>query len=265
MGSDANEEQPNVWIPDSTLPGFQSFVKVFYAECWKTSQLVLRALALGLGLEDETALLKHHHERENEVSFRHYPPVGESKIQSGEMDRLGAHTDFDSFTLLFQDSLGGLKVKHPITKTWIDAPPIEGALIMNIGDVLSRWSNGKPLSRKIECLLIKEQITSFQQFIECIFLLPRIATALTVKTEENVGPKIATPFPTLWLLKPKPRLILWTSAAQKRSQINTNRSFLAICMQRRWLDILPRKSRRIHLAAQFAFSRISQPPLLLGT
>lgn len=146
MGSDANEEQPNIWIPESTLPGFQSFVKIFYADCWKTSQLVLRALALGLGLEDESALLKHHDERENEVSFRHYPPVGESKIQSGAMDRLGAHTDFDSFTLLFQDSQGGLKVKHPTTKLWIDAPPIDGTLIMNIGDVLSRWSNGKLMS-----------------------------------------------------------------------------------------------------------------------
>jgi isopenicillin N synthase-like dioxygenase len=132
---------PNVWLPNSTLPGFQDFIKHFYAECWKTSQLVLRALALGLGLENEYFLLQFHDERENEVSLRHYPPVSERQVESGEMDRLGAHTDFDSFTLLFQDQFGGLKVKHPTTKAWIDAVPIEGALVMNIGDVLARWSN----------------------------------------------------------------------------------------------------------------------------
>jgi len=143
MGSDNNQNQPNIWIPDSTLPGFQDFALSFYAECWKTSQLVLRALALGLGLDDEAFLLKFHSEKENELSFRHYPPVSESKVKSGEMDRLGAHTDFVSLTLLWQDSFGGLSVKDPKSKRWIDALPVEGALIMNIGDVLGRWSNGR--------------------------------------------------------------------------------------------------------------------------
>ena len=142
MGSDNNEEQPNVWIPESILPGFQEFVKIFYAECWKTSQLVLRALSLGLGLQDENYLLKFHGEKENQVSFRHYPPVSEAKVRSGEMDRLGAHTDFDSFTLLWQDENGGLTVKIPSTGKWVDVLPIEGALVMNIGDVLTRWSDG---------------------------------------------------------------------------------------------------------------------------
>lgn len=133
---------PNVWISESTLPGFQTFNKKFYAECWRTSQLILRALSLGLGMEDESYLLQFHDESENELSIRHYPPVNATKIESGELDRLGAHTDFDAFTILFQDKLGGLKVKHPSTKTWIDASPVEGALVMNIGDVLARWSNG---------------------------------------------------------------------------------------------------------------------------
>ena len=68
--------------------------------------------------------------------------MNESKVRSGGMDRLGVHTDFDSLTLLFQDSFGGLKIKLPVTGEWIDAPPIESALVMNIGHVLSRWSNG---------------------------------------------------------------------------------------------------------------------------
>lgn len=129
-------------------------MKKFYAECWRTSQLVLRALSLGLGMEDESYLLQFHDESENELSIRHYPPVSAKKIESGELDRLGAHTDFDAFTILFQDKFGGLKVKHPSTKTWIDASPVEGALVMNIGDVLARWSNGKYTQQKFSDQLL---------------------------------------------------------------------------------------------------------------
>ncbi|KAG4438374.1 hypothetical protein IFR05_006136 [Cadophora sp. M221] len=141
MGSDDNPEQPNIWINELTLPGFRDFALRFHAECWKASELILRALALGLGLPSEDSLLKFHSEIENELSYRHYPPISEEKVRRGEVDRLGAHTDFDSFTLLFQDSLGGLTVKHPRTSKWVDAPPIEGAVVMNIGDALERWSN----------------------------------------------------------------------------------------------------------------------------
>lgn len=105
------------------------------------SQNVLRALAIGLGLKEEEFLLKLHALSENELSLRHYPPVDEQPIKTGELDRLGAHTDFDSFTLLWQDAVGGLEVKDKNGK-WVDVKPFEGAIVMNIGDVLQRWSNG---------------------------------------------------------------------------------------------------------------------------
>lgn len=141
IGSDENPDQPNVWIEEDALPGFRGFALGFHRECYQASQVVLRALAVGLGL-DEMDLVKCHSDFGNELSYRHYPPIGEGKVRRGEVDRLGAHTDFDSLTLLWQDELGGLTVKHPRTGKWIDAPPIEDTLIMNIGDALSRWSNG---------------------------------------------------------------------------------------------------------------------------
>ena len=102
---------------------------------------MLRALALGLGLKDEEFILNFHDQKENELSLRHYPPVDEDTIKSGELDRLGAHTDYDSFTLLWQDQVGGLEVKDKSGK-WIDVQAVEGALVMNIGDMLQSWSNG---------------------------------------------------------------------------------------------------------------------------
>lgn len=56
------------------------------------------------------------------------------------MGRMGAHTDFDSFTLLWQSGEGGLEVK--VDGEWRAVEGVEGAVVMNIGDVLGRWSNG---------------------------------------------------------------------------------------------------------------------------
>jgi len=140
LGTDDNASQPNQWPPSTLLPGFQPFMLTFQHACWRVAQEILRALALGLGLPDETALLRFHAQGENELSLRHYPPVHEEVVRSGEVDRLGAHTDYDSFTLLWQDELGGLEVRDKSGR-WVDVRPVEGALVMNIGDVLPRWSN----------------------------------------------------------------------------------------------------------------------------
>lgn len=134
----------NIWPPSATgVPDFRTFNTKFYWECWRTSQLVLKALALGLELPDEDFLLKFHTGHENELSLRHYPPISAAVIEEQRMRRLSAHTDFDSFTLLFQDDCGGLEVeKMGEQGVYVPVDPVEGALVMNVGDALMRWSNG---------------------------------------------------------------------------------------------------------------------------
>jgi isopenicillin N synthase-like dioxygenase len=147
----------------------------FHTECWNVAQNVLRALSIGLGLKDEEFLLKFHQQKENELSLRHYPPVDEESIRNGKLDRLGAHTDVDSFTLLWQDEVGGLEVKDKGGK-WVDVQAVEGALVMNIGDVLQRWSNGMLHSSVRWNTTDGEQIISLPHFIEYIFHLWITAT-----------------------------------------------------------------------------------------
>ena len=51
------------------------------------------------------------------------------------------HTDFGLLTILCQDNVGGLQIKG-LDGEWFHAPPIEGTLIVNVADLLSRWTAG---------------------------------------------------------------------------------------------------------------------------
>lgn len=71
----------------------------------------------------------------------YYPPSTQND-EAEERFGVAPHTDFGVLTLLLQDSSGGLQVK---TKShgWIEAPPINGTIVCNIGDLLARWSNDR--------------------------------------------------------------------------------------------------------------------------
>ncbi|KAJ9195186.1 hypothetical protein DTO164E3_6947 [Paecilomyces variotii] len=140
IGSESNNDQPNVWLPEDVLPGFREFTTSFYWECWRTAQDILRALSLGLGLPEEDYLLRFHDGHNNQLRLLHYPPVPASVLESQKSARMPAHTDWGSVTMLFQDDCGGLEVQNRHGE-FVKAPPLKNAIIMNIGDILMRWSN----------------------------------------------------------------------------------------------------------------------------
>jgi len=67
----------------------------------------------------------------------HYPPNLHSSSNG-----CGAHTDYGLFTILLQDSIGGLQVRNR-SNAWIDAPPVPGSFVINVGDMLSHWTGGE--------------------------------------------------------------------------------------------------------------------------
>jgi isopenicillin N synthase-like dioxygenase len=114
----------------------------FYWHCFGSAKEILRAVALGIGLPDADHLLRYHSGLNNQLRLLHYPPVEAAKLSSNALARMPAHTDWGSITMLFQDDCGGLQVENPFKPgTFVDATPMKNALIMNVGDLLMRWSN----------------------------------------------------------------------------------------------------------------------------
>ncbi|KAI1462701.1 Clavaminate synthase-like protein [Annulohypoxylon moriforme] len=142
IGSEESELQPNVWLPQDVLPGFREFMVPFYWKCFGAGKELLRALAIGIGLEDEDFFLRFHSGENNQLRLLHYPPVEAEKLSSNQVARMPAHSDWGTITMLFQDDCGGLQVEHPNEPgRFIDATPMKNALVMNVGDLLMRWSN----------------------------------------------------------------------------------------------------------------------------
>ena len=143
IGSDDNPDMPNIWPPDDVLPEWRPFMTKFYWTLFQAAKKILKALALGIGLEDEDHLLKYHSGHRNQLRLLHYPPVPAAAIEGGKISRMPAHTDWSTMTMLFQDDCGGLQVEDPKRPAeFIDVPPVPGSLVMNVGDLLMRWSNG---------------------------------------------------------------------------------------------------------------------------
>ncbi len=128
--------QPNRW-PEG-LPGWREALLDYFTEMERLSDRLLRAFALALDLE-ETWLLGYYRKPLTQVSLIHYPP---QPPQAPERQYgIRPHSDSTAFTVLAQDDVGGLQVES--RDGWIDVPPIEGTYVINIGDMMARWTNDR--------------------------------------------------------------------------------------------------------------------------
>ncbi|KAF7563744.1 hypothetical protein G7046_g394 [Stylonectria norvegica] len=133
---------PNVWPETMTdVEDFKSAAMAYYDKTVGLAWHLLRAIALSLDLE-EGFFEKFMDGAVATMRLLHYPPQSpdcDEKLTRG----IGAHTDFGAITLLLQDKVDGLQVWDKPTQTWIDVPPTKGAYVVNLGNLMSRWTNEK--------------------------------------------------------------------------------------------------------------------------
>jgi len=140
-GRENDSLYPNIWPDPAAIPRFSEFCLDYYWTARKTQINILHSIALGMGL-DEEYFDPFHTDAQNQLRLLHYPSVEEDLLKSGKKERIAAHSDFGTLTMLVQDQCGGLEVEDPHSPgVFVPAPPVEGALIVNIGDFLMRWSN----------------------------------------------------------------------------------------------------------------------------
>jgi len=139
IGRDWDKTWRNHWPQESDAPGFRQTMMDFFKTCHETHSIVMRAIALGLDL-DEMFFEDKINEQYHNLRLLSYPSIKTSLLKQGQ-SRAGAHSDYGTLTLLFQDSVGGLEVQNPHTKHFQPAKPIPGTIVVNSGDLLARWSN----------------------------------------------------------------------------------------------------------------------------
>ncbi len=125
---------PNVW-PDE-LPDFQKDVYNYFDAIFDLGCTLFSAFALALELP-ENYFEKELSKPIAQLRLLYYPPA--EKEKSDPTMGIGAHTDYECFTILWQTE-PGLQVQNRANQ-WIEALPIEDCFLVNIGDMMMRWTN----------------------------------------------------------------------------------------------------------------------------
>ncbi|MDK2778856.1 MAG: isopenicillin N synthase family oxygenase [Pseudomonadota bacterium] len=133
---------PNVW-PEA-IAGFKETYSEYFAAMSSLAASIMRIFALALDLDEQY----FDDKIDKEISMLRtlsYPLVKPEDIKDGQM-RAGAHSDYGSMTIVKPDnSPGGLQVKN-LKGEWVDVPYVEGAFVVNIGDLMMNWTNDQWIS-----------------------------------------------------------------------------------------------------------------------
>ena len=122
-----------------SLPGFREAVLAYLDALTRLGHTLMEGIALSLGLDER--YFADRYTADPLILFRifNYPsrptPAGQD-VQWG----VGEHSDYGLLTILWQDDVGGLQVKT--RDGWVDAPPLPGSFVCNIGDMLDRMTGG---------------------------------------------------------------------------------------------------------------------------
>ena len=127
---------PNQWPEE--IPECEQICQEYINEMYSLADFLMQLLALTLDLP-ANYFDASSQDPMGTLRMLRYPPQPEDADE--QTFGVGAHTDWGSVTILAQDDIGGLEVCMP-DGSWVAAPPIEGAFVVNLGDMIPKWTNG---------------------------------------------------------------------------------------------------------------------------
>ncbi|KAL6981962.1 hypothetical protein U1Q18_023584 [Sarracenia purpurea var. burkii] len=131
---------------------FSEILQEYGSKMTELSKKIVKIVLMSLGDEIERNYydsdFKNCHGYLRIINYSHPESLEE------EVEGLGMHTDMSCVTIVYQDEVGGLQVKSNQGR-WIEIGPCEGALVVNIGDVLQAWSNERLRSSEHRVVLKK--------------------------------------------------------------------------------------------------------------
>src|SRR5690606_12619334 len=134
--TEASLFQPNRW--PSVPAEFREAWEAYFASMKQLSARLLGMFAHGLDLPEDFFDDKID-KSPSALRAINYPEQDAPPLD-GQL-RAGAHTDYGTLTILRQElGRAGLQVLDTKTDTWVDIPPTEGAFVINIGDLMARWT-----------------------------------------------------------------------------------------------------------------------------
>ncbi|KFK28895.1 hypothetical protein AALP_AA7G062100 [Arabis alpina] len=146
----------NVLFQDHHKPDLSETLQEYGAKMAELSKILVKILLL-MTLGEETG------ERLYQTDFSkchgylrlvNYTPPHDVEKQEELVEGLGMHTDMSCITIVYQDSVGGLQMRSKEGK-WIDINQFEDLLVVNIGDLMQAWSNGRLRSSEHRVVLRK--------------------------------------------------------------------------------------------------------------
>ena len=158
---------PNQW-PE--LVGFREACEAYVDAMSDLARLLMQLALKALAIEDQS-ILSAFDTPTTWLRLLHYPP--QPPQAPDDLYGSAPHKDFGCLTLLAQDDVGGLQVQTP-SGDWVDAQPMEQALVVNVGDMLHRMSNGKLISTPHRVI----NATGRERFSVPFFYDPHVSTQI---------------------------------------------------------------------------------------
>lgn len=128
---------PNQWPAGRAglREAFNRYFDATHVVGWR----LMRAFAVALGL-DEQHFVRRIAKPISRCSAVYYPP--QAPESGSEQFGVAPHTDYGCLTLVYQANVGGLEV-YGRDRQWVLAHPIEDTFVVNVGDLLARWTNDR--------------------------------------------------------------------------------------------------------------------------